>query len=114
MLTVMSDWTSSSVSSLNHCGNGYEMPTLFTSTPTSIDDSAVVMRFVSFLPNEPKSTTSVLTSTFGYLAVSSALTAASFSAERATSITFMPLRANSKAIALPMPSVPPVTTAHSP
>ena len=61
-----------------------------------------------------KSMTADLTVTFGYFSAHSVVAALSLSALRPMKSTFWPLRANSKAIALPMPSVAPVTTAHSP
>lgn len=72
------------------------------------------MRPQSLTEKLAKSTTSVEIFTFVYLLASSSCTAFSLSFERATSMTFMPFLAISLAMALPMPSVAPVTTAHSP
>ena len=72
------------------------------------------MRLQSFTEKLAKSTTSVEIVTLVYLAASSSCTAFSLSLERAISMTFIPFLAISLAIALPMPSVAPVTTAQSP
>eukprot|EP00967_Tisochrysis_lutea_P145335 scaffold272769_cov31-Tisochrysis_lutea.AAC.1 len=62
----------------------------------------------------PKSTASVRTSTLGQACLSSLATSSSFDCVLEMSTTEEPRRASSKAMALPMPSVAPVTTAHLP
>mmetsp|Transcript_13783 Transcript_13783/g.41619 ORF Transcript_13783/g.41619 Transcript_13783/m.41619 type:complete len:214 (+) Transcript_13783:922-1563(+) len=109
MMVAMSAWLTAS----KYSAWSYDTPALFTSTPTGMLDSTAEMESQVSSVARLKSAAMILVWIL-FAASSSVETACSLDSVRLMSTKLMPLLANASAYALPMPSVAPVTTAHSP
>eukprot|EP00963_Diacronema_lutheri_P008524 scaffold762_cov363-Pavlova_lutheri.AAC.11 len=101
--------SSSASTSFRYIACGYDMPTLLMRTPTSISSITFATRSQSFASADAKSTATHLLSVG-----SSSASFSSLSCVLDTRTKRIPERANSSAMAFPIPSVAPVTTAHAP